>query len=290
MGTAWDRAINNLPKRDERKQVLENLAWFEDNTGGLGGRIAPNIRNDRFLSDDAAASLVAFFRDLDRSLSDIQLRDQYDSICYKHVRCGDKVRCSPAPRRLGRASEVSAYVHGLSARVGRLPDRLRSLLADLELGTLTATQRKLLTSFPMSDYGCWVTWDEGSVGDEHPFEFSPDRCSIEIRVALGLRIDDRLRSEPVYLFEYSSADAATLYRPTVADAASHLRFKPSTAPPPDSRDWYGRTLPWHQQVRRHGSKDSSYPPRRPEAVHEAIAFPRSIKCSTAEQLSSIVDD
>ena len=260
-----------------RERIWNNLGHFERNFGKIGARIAPNLRRDRFLPAQAAKDFATFFLNFDSTEEASRILAKYQNICRRHALSGGEIRLQPYPPKIGRAVEAGKFKNKISAQSGISISQVSQLFDRLERDAMTGSDWAVLASCKMSQYGCWVTWDMESGGAESPFAFSGNLCALEIRAALGLERNLKELDLPLFVFEYSSSEVNALCRPTMADADAFLRFHPCDPPPPIEQDWFGLTSPWLDEI----LPAAGLLPRRPEAVHQAIAFPREIVCQTA---------
>jgi len=181
---------------------------------------------------------------------------------------------------LGRAVDRARFLNAVSTANGVTRYKLRRLLGKLKNGDLKPSEKIELSSYMMSEYGAWVTWDLESDGINPPFSFLSTDSPLQLREALGLDINDAaIHNLPMVAFAYESETVGTIHKPTTADAASGLRFRVRSPPPPAERDWYGLTVPWEENPRATSSSDERlFPPKRPEALHSPARFPVDVSC------------
>jgi len=279
--SAWEKVLSTYTGINPN-QVTEAAALFEE-TGAFGSNVIRNLLNDRFLSDIAAKEFIDLFLRYPSASSDLPaFKKDFIKLCLDNSLCGGEIGLRPYPKRIGRAHEKSAFIHNISTSNSEPAPRIQRMLAKLEKGTLNSSQRSALSALKINEDGAWVTWDLTSSGDEHPFKFSTDKCAYDVRCALGLPItNSMMHNRPLLVIDYLSHSVGTLYRPTTADAAAHLRFEVRQPPPPPESDWYGLTVPWQDDPKGKRPSDFGlFPPKMPEALHDKLNFPDPIGCET----------
>ena len=260
-----DDDLKGLPP-SERTAIKGRLqTWATES--GLGARVTRNLDRERFLQPSDRIDLYRVFL-ANASAPERKLRMDYVASCRRLSLRGGSVTPRVLPARIGRAVDKESLVAYLSRRYRSTVFKTKSNVERFVDGIVSA---RVITLHPdekallMSQYPAWATWNEHDPIGGNPFEFATPKRGDAVRASLGLAAKRKGRSRHLILKVYKRHSAATLYRPTVADAADYPYFEPSP------RDDYGLTMPWPE------SEVDQYLPGyvatpRPEALHEPMPF------------------
>lgn len=259
-------ALDDMPPSQRADLETRLDQWNADPIGQI---VVTNLRHAEFLLPIPRMLSVASTLWEHRSTDDTSLARHYRSECHKHVLQGGQID-GAIPRLVGRAVDREEFVERLYEwhgpdRGGPLHNRdlARDFVRRLETGDVLSDAEKDLR---MSQYACWVTWNEASPQGD-PFAFASPRRSASILASLGLAPVNHSPHRPLLLLSYSGSTVARLLKPTVADAGTYQYFQP---PPPGAA--YGRTRPWPAELAGTILATTDPPAGRPEALHEPIVF------------------